>query len=83
MGRKIFEEHNFKIEGNILPLEKFRLFCDREGGIIISDEIKKQIFEQADEILTREIPSLYATEYMMFRRDGNRSVYEKKFFERR
>lgn len=83
MGRKIFEEHNFKTEGNILPLDKFRLFCDRDGGIIISDEIKKQIFEQADEILTREIPSLYATEYMMFRRDGNRSVYEKKFFERR
>ena len=83
MGRKIFEEHNFKIEGNILPLDKFRPFCDREDGIVISDIIKKQIFKQADEILGKDIPSLYATEYMMFRKNGNRSIYEKKFFERR
>ena len=83
MGRKIFEEHNFKIEGNILPLDKFRPFCDRDDGIVISDIIKKQIFRQADELISKDIPSLYATEYMMFRRDGNRSVYEKKFFERR
>lgn len=83
MGRRIFEEHNFKIEGNILPLEKFKLFCDREGGIIVSDEIKDQVLKLADGILAEEIPSLYATEYMMFRRDGNRTIYEKKFFERR
>ena len=83
MGRKIFEEHNFKIEGNILPLDQFKLFCDKEDGLVISDEIKPQIFEQADEILQKDIPQLYATEYMMYRTNGNRSVYEKKFFERR
>lgn len=83
MGRKIFEEHGFDIIGKILPLDKFRLFCDRENEILISDEIKKQVFEQAEAILSKEYPSLYATEYMMFRRNGNRTIYEAKFFERR
>lgn len=83
MKRQVFKEHGFTVKGNILPIDKFRLFCDRNEGIVFSDEIKKQIFEQADEILGKEIPVLYATEYMMFRKDGNRSIYEKKFFERR
>ena len=83
MSRRIFNEHNFKIEGNILPIENFRFFCDRKEGLVFSDEIKDQIFQQAEDILNKEIPSVYATEYMMFRRNGNRSVYEKKFFERR
>lgn len=83
MNRCVFKEHNFKIKGNILPLDKFRLFCDREDEIAISDVIKEQIFAQAEAILGKEYPHLYATEYMMFRKDGNRSIYEKKFFERR
>ena len=83
MGRKVFSEHNFKIEGNILPLDRFKLFCDREEGIAVSDEIRKQIFEQAEKILAKEYPHLYATEYMMYRKNGNRTVYESKFFDRR
>lgn len=83
MGRKVFFEHNFKIEGKILSLDNFRLFCDCEEGLVISDEIRKQIFEQAEKILDKEYPLLYATEYMMFQRNGNRTVYERKFFERR
>ena len=83
MRRKIFAEHNFDISGKILPLDKFRPFCDREDGIVISDVIKKQIIGQAEAILSKEYPSLYATEYMMFRKNGNRTVYQAKYFERR
>ncbi len=83
MNRKIFAEHNFKIEGKILPLDKFKLFCDRKEGLVISEGIKKQAIGQAEDILAKDYPSIYATEYMMFRKNGNRSVYEAKFFERR
>lgn len=83
MRRRIFSEHNFDISGKILPLDKFKPFCDREGGIVISDEIKKQVIEQAEVLINKEYPSLYATEYMMFRKDGNRTVYQAKYFERR
>lgn len=83
MGRKVFEEHGFEIEGRILPLDKFKLFCDKKDGLTVSDEIKAQVFMQADEILQKDIPQLFASEYMMFRTNGNRTVYEKKFFERR
>ena len=83
MGRKIFKEHNFQIEGKILPLDKFKLFCDRAEGLTFSSEITAQIFEEANEILKNDIPPLYATEYMLFRVNGNRSLYERKFFKRR
>ena len=83
MGRKIFEELGFEVEGRILPFDKFRLFCDKEEGLTVSDEIKAQVFEHADAILQQDVPQLFASEYMMFRTNGNRTVYEKKFFERR
>ena len=83
MGRRLFEEHNLDVTGKILPHDKFRLFCDRKEGLVFSDEIKAQIIKSADHILSEDIPQLFANEYMMFRRNGNRTVYEKKFFERR
>ena len=83
MKRRVFEEHGFDVSGKVVSLNDFKLFCDRKDGLVISDEIKAQALKQADEVLTREIPTLYATEYMLFRKNGNRSIYEKKFFERR
>ena len=32
MGRKIFAEANYDIKSIILPIEEFKLFCDRDGG---------------------------------------------------
>ena len=83
MGRKVFEEHGFSLKGRILPLEKFQLFCDRESGAVFSDNIKKQILERADGLLNKEYPAIYATDYMIYKRSGNRSVFEAKQFERR
>ena len=83
MNRKVFSEHGFDLAGKILPLDRFKPFCDREEGIVISDGIKKQIIEKADSLVNKEYPSIYATEYMMFRKNGNRTVYQKKYYERR
>lgn len=83
MGRKIFKEHGFIIEGKILPLESFRVFSDRENGLVFSNVIKKQILEQAETLLDKEYPSIYATDYMMYKRNGNRTVFEAKQFARR
>ena len=50
MGRKVFEERGFEVEGRILPFDKFKLFCDKKDGLTVSDEIKAQVFKQADEV---------------------------------
>lgn len=83
MSRKIFEEKNFNLFTKVLPYDDFKPFFDSERGLTIDEEQKPRLIKKAEEMLTREIPQLYAHEYMMFRRDGNRSVYEGGYFPRR
>lgn len=83
MGRRIFEEKNFNIFGKVLPYSEFKPFINRDGGFAINEEQKPRLIKEAEKMLDREIPQLYAHEYMMFRRDGNRSVFESRYFPRR
>ena len=83
MGKKVFCEHGFITEGRILPLDRFKLFIDREKGFGFSENIKSQILGQAEALLSKEYPSIYATDYMMYKRNGNRTVFEAKQFVRR
>ena len=83
MSRRIFEEKNFNIFGKVLPYSEFKPFINLEGGFVINDEQKPRLINEAEKMLDREIPQLYAHEYMMFRRDGNRSVFESRYFPRR
>ena len=83
MSRRIFEEKNFNLFTKVLPYDDFKPFFDSERGLTIDEEQKPRLIKKAEEMLTREIPQLYAHEYMMFRRDGNRSVYEGGYFPRR
>lgn len=83
MSRRIFEEKNFNLFGKVLPYSEFKPFCDLECGFVINEEQKVRLIKRAEETLEREIPQLYAHEYMMFRRDGNRSVFESRYFPRR
>ena len=83
MNRRIFSERGYDIKGKVLPIDKLRLFRNAENGFTISEEMKKNMIRRAERSLSEEFPALIASDYMMFKRDGNRSVYEGKYFPRR
>lgn len=83
MGRKIFEEHGFDVEGRVLPLDRFSLFSDRREGIYICPEYRKVLIAKAEALLGKSYPAIRLSEYLMFRRNGNRTVFQNVYFERR
>ncbi len=83
MGRRVFAERNFNVFGKVLPLSDFRMFFDTDEGFSINEEHYPALIARAEEHLEKEFPQLLASEFMMFKRNGNRSVYEKKRFPRR
>ena len=83
MGRRIFEEHGFDVKGKVLSYEEYKPFIFTEQGFKINEEHNEGIIKRAEELLDKEYPMLIATDFMMFRRDGNRSIYQGKYFMRR
>ena len=83
MGRRIFAEKNFNISGKVVSYEDFKLFIDKPVGFSIYPEYIPNILANADRVMNKDYPHLLATDYMMFKRDGNRSIFEEKFFQRR
>ena len=83
MGRRIFEERKFNVHNKVLPYDQFKLFIDTEEGFKINEEQIPRLIKQAEDHLAKDIPQLYAHEFMMFRRDGNRSIFESRYFPRR
>lgn len=81
---RLFEDP--ELEGKLLPLSDFKLFSDlgkSPAPEYMSDADKKSIIETADCLLEKPIPQLYASQYMRFFYDGNRSEYEESYFTRR
>ncbi len=83
MGRRIFEEKRWNVTGRVLAQGDFKLFADLPQGFSIDAGHRAALVAQAEALLHKDYPALLASDYMMFRRDGNRSVYEDKFFVRR
>ena len=83
MGRRIFEERKFNLAGKVVPFDSYRLFTDTAPGFKINPVHYEKLIAQGEKRLAADIPLLVASDYMMFTRDGNRSVYEGKFFPRR
>ena len=83
MGRRVFEERKYNVDRRVLSYDDFKLFSDLEQGFTINEEQIPRIIKQAEEALAKDIPQLYAHEFMMFRRDGNRSIFESRYFPRR
>jgi hypothetical protein len=81
MERKIFDE-NLDLNNLILPYEEFVPFYDL-GGFKLNPENREAAIANALPILEKKYETLYATEFLMFSRDGNRSIFESKYFERR
>lgn len=58
--------------------QREKLLCSNAANKIIDDIVSK-----ANKAIEKEYESLKFSEYMIFEETGNRSVYEKKYFERR
>lgn len=83
MNRRVFKEKNFEVTGKVLTMEKFKPFIDKPQGMTFNQGHKESVVKRSETLLSKEIVPLIATDYMMYKRDGNRSVYEGKYFPRR
>jgi len=84
MGRKIFAEKDYYVLDNkVVPYEQFQLCVDQKDGFTIRDEFIPQIIELAEALLGKEYPILKASEYRNFVRNGNRDIYQGKYYMRR
>ena len=83
MGRKIFSEANYDVKSLILPIEEFKLFCDREKGFYLREDNKDAMIKQAEALLEKKYPVLTACDYLFRFRTGDRAHYEGIYFERR
>ena len=80
--RRIFEERALDVHGRVLGREQLRLFSELAPWSI-REEHAAVLIQRAEALLGATYEPLLATEYMMYRRCGNRSVFEQKFFARR
>ena len=83
MGRKIFAEANYNVKELILPIEEFKVFCDREKGFCLREDCRDASVKNAEEILDKKYPVITACDYLFRFRTGDRAHYEGIYFERR
>ena len=84
---RLFEESGFLakadvIREKVLPLSKFKLFTDMDDPELVPEKMTKFI-EEAENYLDEPISVLPLSVYREFKLTGNRSNYEKLFFQRR
>lgn len=83
MGRKIFNERDYNVSERILPYSDFKLCYGIPDGFKINESFYPEIIAKAEKQLESELPQLLASDFMRFKRDGNRSVHEGKYAPRR
>ena len=71
---KIFENHNFKVKGNVITKESFRLldFCKKES---LDPAKRDRMIADADADLAREMPHLTMSMYRAYNTNGSTSAY--------
>ena len=83
MGRKIFAEKNLNVSECVIPYEDFKLFSDSEQGFSLNSEHRDAAIAEAEKLLEKEFPTLTATEFIRYRRTGNRAGYQNLYNPRR
>ena len=78
----IFETKKEEFAKYVLPLEEFRLFSDMDD-LSFTEEAKASIFTFAEDYLQTDYQPILAHSYMRFEKNGNRSIYEGEYFQRR
>lgn len=70
-------------KGEFREFEPFPRAKHPEGYKRISPELKRRILEEGETYLGYKYPSIFATDFMNFKRTGNRVTYEALYFARR
>ena len=83
MGRKIFEEKNYNVSECVIPYEEFKLFSDRKEGFSLNPRYKDRAIAEAEKLLGKKYPVLTASDFLIYTRTGNRSIYQDQFNPRR
>ncbi len=78
----VFENFRSGLQNKILRYDSFVPFSDI-GGLYLKQQNNAVIIQEAEKSLDIEYKVLPASVYMQFKRNGNRSVYETIYFERR
>ena len=81
LTRRIFEEKRYTVQGHILPRDAFFPMGKRDWRP--TAENAARLISEAETFLTEDIPTLLATDYASFRRTGDRTVFDRKYQERR
>jgi hypothetical protein len=74
------------LRGILIPREQWRPFPtlkDREDWQALPTAVSDRLLELGEKALTQSLPPLPATLYLGYARQGNRSDFERVFFERR
>ena len=79
--RKLMREHAFNKE-MCLPLDKIRLFCELDKTDFVPSKMA-EVVKRAEADLGCEVPVCPASLYHRFVEDGNRALYEERYFRRR
>lgn len=79
---KIFETQKSEFAEHVLSLEEFRLFSDMKN-LVFTEEAKNSILSIAEEYSSMEYEPILAHSYMRYEKNGNRSIYEGEYFNRR
>ena len=79
---KVFAQNAIRANGRLLERKDFRLFSDL-GELVPVKEKAERIIAKAEEILEKPIPALPLSLYREFHVNGNRSHFERCFFDRR
>lgn len=67
----------------LLPFSPFPPASDRAAYDDLLSELKKRLTAAGEACLGYPYPPIYATSFMAFKRTGNRTDYEKLYFQRR
>ena len=79
------------MSGHVLPQDSFRLFCEL-GGYMADGEIDASAIDAEDRgtlisiaeaDMDKPYPAVLASDFIRFYRDGNRTIFEADYFERR
>ena len=83
MGRKIFAEAGYDVNSTVLPIDEFKLFCDREKGFYLNEKQRESSIRSAEALIDKKYPVITASDYLLRFKTGDRAHFEGMYFERR
>lgn len=80
---KRFQETAEKFQGELQAFRPFPCAADREAYEGLPAHIRQEIIAEGEKYIGYEYPPLRATDFMNFKRTGNRVLFENIYFARR